>query len=446
MTLQEIKDATLSDATLNRVVECLKTGKWDEKDVELKSYHMCAEELTATKAGDLLLKGSRIVIPKSLQDRAMQLGHVGHQGIEKTKALLREKIWFPGMDSKIKTFIENCAACQTVGPCSPPEPMSITPTATEPWQSLALDFYGPIPHSGQYLLVVTDTYSKFPEVEIVKSTSAKACIPKLDRIFGTHGIPKTIKTDNGPPFNGDDFKRYMAALGIEWTRSTPLWPQGNGNAGSVMKPLGKVIKTSVLEGKNWRQELQRFLLNYRSTPHATTKIPPCELLFNRKVQGSLPELSTKKIVNKHQSAKENIEKRKISNKQYYDVKNNTKTSTIKEGDIVICKQKPINKLSPRFNPERFTIVKRKGATATARNDRRTITRNVSHFKVVKPADEQSSDEEKPKNVDDARGNGVEDENHEMQDIVEHQPPPRRSTRKQQPVNRFGNPIPSGLVS
>ena len=150
----------------------------------------------------------------------------------------------------------------------------------------------------------------------------------------------------------------------------------------------------MLEGKNWRQELQRFLLNYRSTPHATTKIPPCELLFNRKVQGSLPELSTQKVVNKHQKAKENIDKKKISNKQYYDAKKNTKTSKIREGDIVICKQKPNNKLSPRLNPERFTIVERKGATAMARNGRRTITRNVTHFKVVKPVDEQSSDEEK----------------------------------------------------
>ena len=48
-------------------------------------------------------------------------------------------------------------------------------------------------------------------------------------------------------------------------------PRGNGNAESVMKPLGKVIKTSMLEGKNWRQELQRFLLNYRSTPHTYYK-------------------------------------------------------------------------------------------------------------------------------------------------------------------------------
>jgi hypothetical protein len=60
---------------------------------------------------------------------------------------LREKIWYPG---KVKTLIENCVACQAVGPSNPPESMRITPTATETWQSLAFDFYRPIPHSEQY--------------------------------------------------------------------------------------------------------------------------------------------------------------------------------------------------------------------------------------------------------------------------------------------------------
>ena len=215
MTLQEIKDATKGDVTLMKVQECLKTGKWEETDTELKPYRLCAEELSMNQTGDLVLKGSRIVIPKSLQDRATKLGHGEHQGIGKTKSLLREKIWCPGMDDKVKKMIENCVACQAVGPSNSPEPMRITPTATEPWQSLAIDFYGPVPCGGQYLLVVIDTYSKFPKVEIVKSTSAKACIPKLDHIFATHGIPLKIRTDNGPPFNGDEFKRYMETLGIE---------------------------------------------------------------------------------------------------------------------------------------------------------------------------------------------------------------------------------------
>ena len=206
MTLHEIETATLNDPLLQKVRECIRSGKWDKTDTHLTPYRVCADELSI--ASNVILRGTRIVIPQALQDNATKLGHVGHQGIEKTKALLREKIWYPGMDSKVKTMIENCIACQAVGPDNPPEPMRITPTSTEPWQSLAVDFYGPIPHSGQYLLVVVDTYSKFPEVEIVTSTSAKAIIPKLDCIFATHGIPQQLKTDNGPPFNGDEFNPF----------------------------------------------------------------------------------------------------------------------------------------------------------------------------------------------------------------------------------------------
>ncbi len=258
-----------------------------------------------------------------------------------------------------------------------------------------------------------------------------------DRIFASRGIPRKVRIDNGPPFNGDEFKRYMEVLGIEWKTSTPLWPQANGNAESIMKPIGKVIKTATLEGKNWRQELQRFLLNYRSTPHATTKIPPCELLFNRKIQGTLPELTTKEVIDKHKEAKENIDKRKNINKKYYDVKKRTKASNIKEGDTVICERKPVNKLSPRFNPEKFTVIKRKGATVVARNDRRTITRNVSHFKLMKSVEEES-DNENQSGETSHMGNELE--------LEEHETTPRRSMREQRPVKRYGNTVPSELIS
>ena len=108
------------------------------------------------------------------------------------------------------------------GQKSPPEPMEITPTSDTPWSSLAIDFYGLIPNTGQYLLVVVDTYSKFPETEVVNSTEAKACIPKLDKIFATHGIPTKLKSDNGPPFNGKEFENYVKTLGIDWKPSRPL--------------------------------------------------------------------------------------------------------------------------------------------------------------------------------------------------------------------------------
>ena len=120
------------------------------------------------------------------------------------------------MDKRVKEMVDKCIACQSAGNSNNPEPMQITPTKHKPWTSVAIDFYGPIPRTGQYLLVVIDTYSKFPEVEIVNSTEAKTCIPKLDTIFANYGIPSKIKTDNGPPFNGKEFETYTRSLGIEW--------------------------------------------------------------------------------------------------------------------------------------------------------------------------------------------------------------------------------------
>jgi transposase InsO family protein len=77
-----------------------------------------------------------------------------------------------------------------------------------PWQKLSAEFCGPLP-TGDYLLVVIDEYSRYQEVEILKSTSAKATIPKFDKILSTHGIPIEIKTDNGPHFNSHEFKEIM---------------------------------------------------------------------------------------------------------------------------------------------------------------------------------------------------------------------------------------------
>ncbi|CAB3987364.1 PREDICTED: uncharacterized protein K02A2.6-like [Paramuricea clavata] len=240
--------------------------------------------------------------------------------------------------------------------------MKITPTEDKPWTSVAIDFYGPVPRTGQYLLVVIDTYSKFPEVEIVNSTEAETCKPKLYTIFARYGIPSKIKTDNGPPFNGKEFETYAKTLGIEWKTITPLWPQGNAVVERFMKPIGKLLKTAEIEGKNWKQELQR-----------THK---------------------KKVINRHKRAKQNLEQKKEENKEYYDRnKKKTKEAGIKKGDFVICKQKRNNKLTSKFDPEHYTVEQRKYNTIIAKRDGKTVTRNVSHFKkvVMEESEEEQED-------------------------------------------------------
>ena len=105
-------------------------------------------------------------------------------------------MWFPGMDDAVEKEVSRCIPCQAAVESSSKEAVVMSELPGGPWDQLSMDFWGPIP-SGEYLLVVIDNYSRFPEVEIVASTSAKTVIPKLDKILSTMGIPVTIISDNG---------------------------------------------------------------------------------------------------------------------------------------------------------------------------------------------------------------------------------------------------------
>ena len=105
--------------------------------------------------------------------------------------------------------------------------------------------------AGHYVLVVIDDYSRFPEVEIVHSTSAKAVLPKLDRVFAAYGVPQVFKSDNGPPFNDHEFAQFADYLGLKHRRVTPLWPEANGEVERFMKTFGKVLRTT----SNWKQRM-----------------------------------------------------------------------------------------------------------------------------------------------------------------------------------------------
>ena len=50
----------------------------------------------------------------------VKLDHIGHLGIQKTKALMQSKVFFLGMDNAIENEITNCVPCQATGLSNPP--------------------------------------------------------------------------------------------------------------------------------------------------------------------------------------------------------------------------------------------------------------------------------------------------------------------------------------
>ena len=270
------------------------------------------------------------------------------------------------------------------------EPLKMTPLPETPWCVLSTDFYGPLP-SGEYLLVIIDDYSRFPVVELVRSTSANTVIPVLDKVLSTFGTPDILISDNGAPFNSGQFHSYAENMGFKHRKVTPYWPRANGEAERFMKNLGKVMKTSTSEGKPRKQELNKCLRNYRATPHISTNIAPSTALFGRNLKIKLPAVSVSKNDDQLMRSADTKSKEKMN--VYADNRNHAKSCTYAKGDTVLVKQPRWNKLTPAYNPKPYRITRKKGSMITASRQDHTIVRNSSFFKKIpdRPANDRDID-------------------------------------------------------
>ena len=169
------------------------------------------------------------------------------------------------------------------------EPIRPTLLPSGPWQDLALGLLGPLP-SGESTLVVMDYFSRYYKVEVVCSKTSKTIIECLGKAFTTHGLPLSIRSDNGPQFRPSVFEQYLESLDIEHRTTTPLWLQANGKVERKNKSLLKTMRIAHAEGKECKKEIRKYLVAYRSTPHTTTGVSPAELLFGRKIRTKLPDL------------------------------------------------------------------------------------------------------------------------------------------------------------
>ncbi len=144
LKLEEIIAATKSDTSMQKVFQCINSNEFSNEP-EILSYKHIKDELSVTN-NRILLRDTRMVIPESLQDRAINLAHEGHQGVAKTKRLLRERVWFPNIDKKIEKLLLKCTSCQLNNKGNKPEELKMTEFPKYPWQELAIDFFGPLPN------------------------------------------------------------------------------------------------------------------------------------------------------------------------------------------------------------------------------------------------------------------------------------------------------------
>ena len=135
-----------------------------------------------------------------------------------------------------------------------------------PWVKIGVDFFQD--HLGKKHLIVADYFSKFLYVFPVASTHHFKSITHLRELFAAEGIPAIVMSDNGPPFNGEEFRQFACDFDFMHTTSSPHFHQSNGFIEAMVKKVKNAYKK--MDGSPYAQA--RALLQLCDTP--ITADPP----------------------------------------------------------------------------------------------------------------------------------------------------------------------------
>ncbi|XP_054275129.1 uncharacterized protein K02A2.6-like [Macrosteles quadrilineatus] len=292
ITSLEIGQLTDKDPLLSKVRDFVLYGWREIVDPMLIPFQRRRDELSVDK--NCILWGSRVVIPKKLQGKVIQILHEQHPGITRMKLLARSHVWWPGIEKVIEDAVSSCLICQSTRNAASKVPLQQWPLTSERWRRIHIDF-AEDPTTRQQMLIVVDSFSKWMEVFLMGSISTGKTIEKLRTLFSAYGLPEELVCDNGTSFTSLEFREFLRKNGVKLTFSPPYRPASNGAAERSVQEVKKSLLRQVLGEKSSQQtslqyKLDNFLFAYRNTPSSVTGVSPAELFLRWKPRTKLTML------------------------------------------------------------------------------------------------------------------------------------------------------------
>ncbi|XP_041366972.1 uncharacterized protein LOC121381693 [Gigantopelta aegis] len=206
-----------------------------------------------------------------------------------------------------------------------------------------MDFLALEPSKGgqQYVLVVTDHFTRYAQAYPSKNMSAKTTAELFFNNFVVHyGLPKRIHSDKGANFVGKLMTELCNLLNIDKSSTTPYHPMGNGMCERFNRTLCDMLGTLDSNSKkDWKTHIGPLVHAYNCTRHETIGWSPYFLMFGRHprlpvdlafgldIEPSKPRSVlkyTKSLQNRLKSAynlpAEQVKRSQSRQKKYYDHK------------------------------------------------------------------------------------------------------------------------------
>ena len=237
------------------------------------------------------------IVPRKMRRTILNFCHdlktSGHLGVNKTISRVKQKFYWPGLQTDVRSYIAGCeTCCKRKGPIPRKRaPMQIVRSGL-PMERIAIDILGELPESqrgNKYIVVVGDYFTKWTEALPIPNMEACTVAKVLvEDVLCRFGIPQAIHSDQGRQFESNLFQEMCKLFGIEKTRTTPYHPQSDGMVERFNRTLATMLTAYVSSNqRDWDSQLPYVTMAYRSTDHETTGMSPNMLMFGREVSTPL---------------------------------------------------------------------------------------------------------------------------------------------------------------
>ncbi|KAL2246590.1 UNVERIFIED_CONTAM: Transposon Tf2-12 polyprotein [Sesamum indicum] len=190
--------------------------------------------------GLLMTKGNRVYIPrggdlrKSLLSECHDTLWAGHQGQERTFALVKRAYYWPQLWDDVETYVRTCLICQQdkAGHQKKAGLLQPLPIPKRPWESVSMDYISGLPKVGDLgsIIVVVDRLSKYATfIAAPKHVTAEGTAHLFFKHIVKHwGLPKDIVSDRDSRFTGVFWTELFKLLGSTLSMSSSYHPQSDG--------------------------------------------------------------------------------------------------------------------------------------------------------------------------------------------------------------------------
>jgi RNase H-like domain found in reverse transcriptase/Integrase zinc binding domain/Reverse transcriptase (RNA-dependent DNA polymerase)/Retroviral aspartyl protease/Zinc knuckle len=266
-----------------------------EKPKEFRNFEN-KEDLIYLKENDrqVLCIPKVVIKGQSAREIVISEAHsmLAHLGSNKTLDYLRDYVWWKDMVADVKAYCETCHTCKTSKPSNQKPYGLLNPLSVPsyPWESIGMDFVGPLPESGNRdgmfdsITVVICLLTSM--VHLIQSrtnyNASQLAELMFEHIYKAHGLPKTIVSDRDVLFTSIFWSRLHKLIGTKLRMSSAYHPQSDGATERANRTVTQMLRQCVhINQKDWVAKLPAIEFAINSARSASTGYAPFFLNFGR---------------------------------------------------------------------------------------------------------------------------------------------------------------------